>query len=225
MTSPPKPCMGCGGVKNENRRGARYCSNCRVDPMRIQLQHERDVLNSRPGAAKRRRDAGIKPRQKKISDDGLVWCKSCQEFLKPTRFKPRKDRANQYEAKCKVCTKQYAHEYRLKSVFGIDSNEYHRILEIQNYACAICRNQPLKRRLAVDHDHQTGQIRGLLCTHCNHKLLGAAHDSIPLLERAISYLEAPPAQTGVPVLIHEDYRHKRKNIPATPLDEYPHRHT
>ena len=224
MTHKAKPCIRCGGVKDENKRGARFCSNCRVDPMRIQLKKERDMLNSRPGRFQKRRDEGIQPRHWKINEDGLVWCKSCQEFLTPAKFSPRKERTGQYLTNCKVCTKQYAHEHRLKKVYGIDSIEYHRILEIQGYACAICRNQPLKRRLAVDHNHQTGEIRGLLCTHCNHKLLGAAHDSIDLLERAISYLEAPPARTGVPVLIHEDYRHKRKNNPATPLGKYPHKH-
>jgi hypothetical protein len=214
MPKPAKPCVRCGGVKDEKRQGARYCSSCRVDPTFIQLQKERDMITERTKAAKYRRQKGIQPRAKKIDDNGFVWCKSCHEYLLPNRFKKRSGREGQFEAKCKICTKQYQHEHRLKTVFGIDSIEYHRMLQIQDYRCAICRNKPQSRRLAVDHCHKTGIIRGLLCTHCNHKLLGAAHDSIELLERAICYLESPPAQTGVPVMLHEEYSHKKpRNTP------------
>ena len=45
--------------------------------------------------------------------------------------------------------------------------EYARLLEKQKGKCAICDTYPKKKRLAVDHDHETGQIRGLLCGTCN----------------------------------------------------------
>ena len=48
-------------------------------------------------------------------------------------------------------------------------------------------------RLAVDHDHTTNAVRGLLCSKCNHELLGAAHDSLELLERAVAYLKGEHA--------------------------------
>jgi hypothetical protein len=46
--------------------------------------------------------------------------------------------------------------------------------------------------LAIDHDHETGVVRGLLCGQCNHQLLGGSHDSIERLRLAITYLESPP---------------------------------
>jgi hypothetical protein len=65
----------------------------------------------------------------------------------------------------------------------------------QNYVCAICGesetckdsriNKP--RSLAVDHCHQSGKVRGLLCTTCN-KSLGGFKDNSVLLQKAINYL-------------------------------------
>lgn len=70
--------------------------------------------------------------------------------------------------------------------------EYELLLKYQDGKCGICRAKPRTRKLAVDHDHVTGNIRGLLCSRCNHDLLGKAHDDVVLLERAIDYLQSPP---------------------------------
>lgn len=56
--------------------------------------------------------------------------------------------------------------------YGITRDEYDRLLVAQNGRCLIC-NRPgdeLKKGLAVDHDHETGAVRGLLCVGCNTKL-------------------------------------------------------
>jgi Recombination endonuclease VII len=64
--------------------------------------------------------------------------------------------------------------------------EYEKLFEEQEGRCAICgRDQETK--LAVDHDHQTGERRGLLCKQCNVGL-GYFRDDTAVLERAISYL-------------------------------------
>ena len=67
---------------------------------------------------------------------------------------------------------------------------YQELLQAQEYCCAICkRNQKdFKRKLAVDHDHCTGEVRGLLCDSCNGGI-GKLKDSIDLLETAIIYLK------------------------------------
>lgn len=64
------------------------------------------------------------------------------------------------------------------------------LLERQNFSCAICREfaQENKKRLSVDHNHETNQIRGLLCTYCNVGL-GYFKDNPRLLAEAIKYLE------------------------------------
>jgi hypothetical protein len=74
------------------------------------------------------------------------------------------------------------------SKYGIDDIEYNRILMAQGGVCAICGGtDPSGRRLCVDHDHKTGEVRGLLCTSCNYTL-GAAKDNASVLERMINYL-------------------------------------
>lgn len=66
----------------------------------------------------------------------------------------------------------------------------------QGGRCAICRREPEQgRRLAVDHDHATGEVRGLLCKACN-TALGMFRDDVASLARAIGYLADPPAREG-----------------------------
>jgi hypothetical protein len=61
-------------------------------------------------------------------------------------------------------------DYRLRREYGITSVEYDRRLEEQDGVCAICKRDARGWTLAVDHSHQTGQIRGLLCPGCNRTL-------------------------------------------------------
>jgi hypothetical protein len=108
---------------------------------------------------------------------------------------------------CKCCRIEYQKTYKenhpnfareswLECNYGITLNEYHKLSEEQNNLCLICGNEEIvidkrlnkKRSLAVDHNHKTGKVRGLLCTSCNH-LLGNANDNIQILEKAITYLK------------------------------------
>ena len=75
----------------------------------------------------------------------------------------------------------------LKKMYGIDLAEYERLLRLQNGGCAICEQKDTFFRLAVDHCHGTMNIRGLLCSQCNHGL-GSFKDKPELLKRAAAYL-------------------------------------
>ena len=85
-------------------------------------------------------------------------------------------------------------DYSLRKNYGIDTQEYNRILEKQGGLCAICStDQPGGRKnkyFAVDHCHRTGKVRGLLCMSCNI-MLGQADDNTTTLQNAINYLESP----------------------------------
>lgn len=61
------------------------------------------------------------------------------------------------------------------------------MLEKQNGVCAICGHKDKKKSLAVDHDHKTGKIRGLLCGRCN-PALGFIQESTELIKQLLKYL-------------------------------------
>ena len=83
---------------------------------------------------------------------------------------------------------EYGQRERLMRKFGITLEQYNQMLAEQGGTCAICHAVPGLRRLAVDHDHATGTIRGLLCSECN-KALGLLEDDPALLRQAADYLE------------------------------------
>lgn len=82
-----------------------------------------------------------------------------------------------------------ARAYHLKRLYGITLEQYDQLLEKQNHSCAICKRHEseFKTRLAVDHDHKTGEIFGLLCMYCNHRLIGKERRP-ELFENASKYL-------------------------------------
>jgi hypothetical protein len=89
----------------------------------------------------------------------------------------------------------YGREWNVRTKFGITGAEYDRMFKEQGGKCAICEQpetaiDPRNGRpkaLAVDHDHETGAVRGLLDVRCN-RVLGYARDSVAILQAAIDYL-------------------------------------
>lgn len=78
----------------------------------------------------------------------------------------------------------------LKAKYGLTVDGYEAMLAAQGGRCAICRRRPRDgQALHVDHDHRTGQVRGLLCFTCN-AALGQLHDAPELVRRAATYLWA-----------------------------------
>lgn len=76
----------------------------------------------------------------------------------------------------------------LRSKYGLTLAEYDAMLIAQSGVCAICEKlSPTEKPLFVDHDHDTGAVRGLLCARCNWAL-GGFEDNAGLVSRALSYL-------------------------------------
>jgi hypothetical protein len=73
--------------------------------------------------------------------------------------------------------------------YGLTIDQYRVLLDRQGGKCAICGGNENGRRFAVDHCHDTGRIRGLLCMKCNTGI-GKLRDSVDLLRKAIAYLES-----------------------------------
>lgn len=82
----------------------------------------------------------------------------------------------------------------MQATYGITAEEYERIYQFQGGCCFICRRaKGVRRRLAVDHRHSDGLVRGLLCTNCNRNVVGKLREDLAALDRAIDYLLDPPA--------------------------------
>lgn len=76
---------------------------------------------------------------------------------------------------------------RLRVKYGLSIQEYEQMVADQDGRCLICRSQP--DRLVVDHDHQTGRVRGLLCSPCN-LALGCLRDNADAARAAAQYLDS-----------------------------------
>jgi dCMP deaminase len=108
-------------------------------------------------------------------------CGNCQKSFSSTILRPCKDKV----LRCKACTSQHT---PMQREYGLTLTDYNHRLELQGGVCAICKRPPeANKRLAIDHDHATGKIRGLLCMKCN-LLLGYAEDNLTFIRASASYL-------------------------------------
>lgn len=105
------------------------------------------------------------------------WCKTC------TKVQAASWEQDNYEAK-----QQRDRARRFRDKYGITLEDYDHMLEEQGEVCAICREPCSLGALCVDHDHETGAVRGLLCRSCNGGL-GLFKDDRGLLGAASKYLE------------------------------------
>jgi hypothetical protein len=102
-----------------------------------------------------------------------------------------------YAEKVRVYSRKVDFKKHLLRKYNITSNQYMELFDIQNGLCAICGNPETRKntyqkdgidRLSVDHNHETGKIRGLLCHRCNIGI-GIFMDNEELLTKAINYLK------------------------------------
>jgi hypothetical protein len=113
-----------------------------------------------------------------------------------SRCKQLKDRGQFYKSAqlkdglyswCKECSREVSSAIRLDRLYGLTPERYAELLVNQEGCCAICGTRPA-HTLEVDHHHQSGTVRALLCGPCN-RLLGLAKEDPGILRRAAEYLE------------------------------------
>lgn len=104
-------------------------------------------------------------------------CRECKKLLPDSYFHSK-------QAICKACDRERA----WKANHGLTSEQYIEMYKEQDGRCAICKCYVAEKPLSIDHDHNTGKIRGLLCSNCNAGL-GLLGDSVDNLQNAVSYLE------------------------------------
>lgn len=124
-------------------------------------------------------------------------CRYCEEEFQPTA--PSHLYCSDECAENGVIQRHYMKSY------GLKYEEVKELREEQGHLCAICgeegfmMNKRVKSALNVDHDHKTGEVRGMLCHNCN-RALGLFRDSVERLKSAIAYLEGattiPRGSTG-----------------------------
>lgn len=124
-------------------------------------------------------------------------CPTCKETKEPSSFYKNKAKGDGLSSECKSCflersrrrprdyVAQKDRRFLLKK-YGLDEKVYAALLEKQSGGCAICGKKD-RKRLAVDHCHKRGAVRGLLCFQCNTGL-GKFQDSEQLLLKAAEYL-------------------------------------
>jgi hypothetical protein len=134
----------------------------------------------------------------------MYTCKKCHTEKPLSEYYKTTDRKSGHKTICKECIKsdpltekkkqymkEYSKKYSLKSKYNLTEEDYKELLIKQNHKCAICgtdQEEVLNKKLYVDHDHETGKVRELLCHNCNVSL-GLLKESIQTLTRAIAYLD------------------------------------
>lgn len=138
-------------------------------------------------------------------------CNKCKIEKPLTEFSKAKNYKDGIRSICNECKREEGREYyhrkkhsnpydykkdknnKLKKAYGITYDEYLILLEGQEGCCAICGTSDMGKRKAfsVDHNHDTGKIRGLLCNYCNTGI-GGLQDDVNLLKKSIEYLKNPP---------------------------------
>lgn len=116
----------------------------------------------------------------------LSRCKVCHETMKSTPESKAKN-AEHSKAWQQSHPEWYARRHR-RVTYGLSQEQFDELQAKQEGACAIC-HKPFTKRICVDHDHETGAVRGLLCNPCNSGI-GNLQDSIENLEAAIRYLRS-----------------------------------
>lgn len=116
-------------------------------------------------------------------------CYICNRVKPASKFYISNSTADGLHPCCKKCSNEHALQNQHKRKFGITAEESKALLKAQGYKCAICgRKRSKKRKLAIDHNHTTGKMRGIICIQCN-SMLGHAKDNIETLKSAIVYIK------------------------------------
>lgn len=120
----------------------------------------------------------------------LSKCKECYAARWQNLTRDEQDIRNQRYRETRKANPELHRGYNLKCKYGITREQYDTMYRDQDGRCAICgrSSDEFAKSLAVDHDHETRRVRGLLCPKCNTGL-GNFADNVDSLKSAIEYLE------------------------------------
>lgn len=126
---------------------------------------------------------------KQLKSGYKAHCKDCHNKINKKYYSNKENYDRQKEwAKNNPESRRLSYKkHNLKRYYGISWEEYQELLNKFDNKCGICGGID-KINLSIDHDHSTGQVRGILCNNCNNGL-GRFKDSELLLNKAIMYLQ------------------------------------
>ncbi|MEU6313830.1 endonuclease VII domain-containing protein [Streptomyces sp. NPDC047014] len=116
---------------------------------------------------------------------GHKLCRLCGEVKPHSEWHKNASASDGLSTRCKACRAVLARAGHLKRSYGITEAERESMIVAQGGVCAICRTAPPEH---VDHDHQTGKVRGVLCFSGN-AALGQFKDRPDVIRRAAAYVE------------------------------------
>ncbi len=186
----------------------KYCSDCGADRPVSEFtkdRRRRDGLafycrthaRLRLRASKARRQGLPRSRHKPdaVVPEGFKWCPDCGEVKPLAKFPSTRANVSGRHSYCKPCHNPRgratleklggSRTYHLKRRYGITARDADALLANQGGLCAICKVSPA---VHVDHDHETGAVRALLCFNCNGGL-GQFKDNPEVLHAAAYYVQ------------------------------------
>lgn len=146
---------------------------------------------------------------RELRGNGQKYCPKCKEIKLLEEFNKSKSNGG-YSSHCTLCSRELGKKYhnpekkreeykqnkeavrndRLKRKFGITLKEYNIKLDNQKSKCMICGKtaEDNKKALAVDHNHETGEVRDLLCGNCN-AAVGFVQENVAIAKKMVKYIE------------------------------------
>jgi hypothetical protein len=147
-----RTCTLCSSVFAARAHNQKYCHPC-ISSGAAKQAHYKFWEATHPEAARRHNNHSGRRNPASASESARKW------YLR-----------NRHKSRAR----------HLKQAYGISLDEYNTMLSSQAGLCAICGRPPGRRNLAVDHDHQTGTVRALLCFSCNIALGLEESSGVPL---------------------------------------------
>lgn len=183
------------GFSEESRRAA--AERIRNNPYRSLPKsdsHRRALSEAKTGTTPLLRKYGIEPEEyERQVQAGNKWCSQGKHFAPASQFQRRR----QF---CENCKSEHHRAVLLRTKYGVTAEWYDHKLAEQGGGCAMCgQNRPSKgwNFMAIDHNHATGEVRGILCAACNAAV--GVIENQEFLQRAARYL----AQYGTLLRVEE----------------------
>lgn len=181
-----KKCSVCDEIKDFNEfcnkssssdGKANFCKTCKSKKDKIYRENNKEKIKE---ATKSWHTKNIE----RSNDYYLNWRLKNKENKK---LYDQKYRTENKERKKEYHNSEIAKDSKLKRTYGISLNEYESMLDEQNGVCYICFEKD-SVKLAVDHNHKTGEVRKLLCKKCN-TAIGLLREDTKIIENVLNYIK------------------------------------